>query len=118
MDREGTGQGYDVELTRQVSDSVSIPVIAHGGAGNVDHIKQIVMEGKADAVTFASILHYDIIKNIDNKFEAGKEGNIEFLSKGNGFSKVTPSNLKEIKNQLSKAGISCRIISSGDENQL
>ena len=118
VDREGTGQGYDVELTRQVSDSVSIPVIAHGGAGNVDHIKQIVMEGKADAVTFASILHYDIIKNIDNKFEAGKEGNIEFLSKGNGFSKVTPSNLKEIKNQLSKAGISCRIISSGDENQL
>ncbi len=113
VDREGTGQGFDIELTRKVSDSVSIPVIAHGGAGKIDHIGQVIKEGSADAVTFASVLHYDFIKNISSKFEAGKEGNTEFLNKGIGFSKVSPAGLQEIKNKLGEAGINCRVAAKG-----
>ena len=58
IDKEGTGEGYDIELTRMVSEAVSIPVIAHGGAGNPEDILDVIVEGKADAVSFASILHY------------------------------------------------------------
>jgi cyclase len=58
IDREGTWKGYDVELTRQVSDAVSIPVIAHGGAGNIADIGRVVREGKASAVALGSMVVY------------------------------------------------------------
>ncbi|MGA1840623.1 MAG: imidazole glycerol phosphate synthase subunit HisF [bacterium] len=58
MDCDGTKEGYDLELTRMVSDTVRIPVIASGGAGNLDHLYQAFAEGKADAVLAASIFHY------------------------------------------------------------
>jgi cyclase len=59
VDQEGTGKGYDLELTRKVSEAVPIPVIACGGAGMVEHTSQAVLEGRADAVTVAHLLHYD-----------------------------------------------------------
>jgi len=108
VDQEGTGTGFDIELVKMVANSVSIPVIAHGGAGEPAHVAQVITEGNADAVAIASILHYDFINRkvrvVDNK----KEGNTEFLSSGRSFSKITPSNLDEIKNALLSAGISCR----------
>jgi cyclase len=58
MDRDGTRDGYDVALTRAVSEAVSIPVIASGGAGNLEHLAQGVLQGKADAVLAASIFHF------------------------------------------------------------
>jgi len=58
MDRDGTTEGYDLELTRAVADAVSVPVIASGGAGELDHLVQAVQEGHADAVLCASIFHY------------------------------------------------------------
>lgn len=58
MDRDGTKDGYDLELTRAVSESVSIPVIASGGAGNLEHLYKGIVKGKADAVLAASIFHY------------------------------------------------------------
>ncbi len=58
IDRDGTKQGYDLELTRTVSESVPVPVIASGGAGNLDQITDVVLRGKADAVLLASLLHY------------------------------------------------------------
>ncbi len=58
MDCDGTKDGYDVELTRTVSDAVTIPVIASGGAGNLQHLCDVLKEGKADAVLAASIFHY------------------------------------------------------------
>ena len=58
MDRDGTTDGYDLELTRAVSDAVSVPVIASGGAGELDHLVDAVEEGHADAVLCASIFHY------------------------------------------------------------
>ncbi|MBI5100508.1 MAG: imidazole glycerol phosphate synthase subunit HisF [Nitrospirae bacterium] len=58
MDRDGTKDGYDIELTRAISEAVSVPVIASGGAGNLEHLYQGLALGKADAVLAASIFHF------------------------------------------------------------
>lgn len=58
MDRDGTEDGYDLELTRTISETVGIPVIASGGAGRLEHLVEAVEEGRADAVLCASIFHY------------------------------------------------------------
>ncbi|MBK72136.1 MAG: imidazole glycerol phosphate synthase subunit HisF [Verrucomicrobiales bacterium] len=58
MDADGTKNGYDLELTRVVSEAVRIPVIASGGAGNLEHMVEVLDEGKADAVLAASIFHF------------------------------------------------------------
>src|SRR4029077_3531774 len=58
MDRDGTNDGYDLELTRAVADAVSVPVIASGGAGNLDHLSDAIEKGGADAVLCASIFPY------------------------------------------------------------
>jgi len=58
MDRDGTKDGFDLALTRAVADAVSIPVIASGGVGNLDHLAEGVLEGHADAVLAASIFHF------------------------------------------------------------
>ncbi len=57
-DADGTKQGYDLEMTRAVAEAVNIPVIASGGAGNLEHLYEVLTEGKADAVLAASIFHY------------------------------------------------------------
>jgi cyclase len=58
MDRDGTREGFDIPLTRAVSDAVDVPVIASGGVGNLAHLAAGVTEGRADAVLAASIFHY------------------------------------------------------------
>ncbi|MEM9478903.1 MAG: imidazole glycerol phosphate synthase subunit HisF, partial [Verrucomicrobiota bacterium] len=58
MDADGTKAGYDIELTRTISEAVQIPVIASGGAGNLEHMCDVLAEGKADAVLAASIFHF------------------------------------------------------------
>ncbi|HZK49486.1 MAG TPA: imidazole glycerol phosphate synthase subunit HisF [Thermoleophilia bacterium] len=58
MDRDGTKDGYDLELTRAVAQAVEVPVIASGGAGTLDHLAQVILETGADAVLAASIFHY------------------------------------------------------------
>ncbi len=58
MDRDGTREGFDLSLTRAISEAVTVPVIASGGVGNLDHLADGVIEGKADAVLAASIFHF------------------------------------------------------------
>lgn len=58
MDRDGTKDGYDVELTKSVAGAVNIPVIASGGAGGLEHLYEVLSKGEADAVLAASIFHY------------------------------------------------------------
>ena len=109
IDREGTGQGFDLELTRKIAESVPIPVIASGGAGKVSDIYDVVTKGKADAVSLASILHYHSIRH--SKYEDqdfSSEGNVEFLRLGREFSKIQDATLLEIKEHLTKQGIECR----------
>ena len=58
MDRDGTKRGYDLELNRSISEAGTIPIIASGGAGTLEHLYQVINEGKADAVLAASIFHF------------------------------------------------------------
>ncbi len=58
MDRDGTREGFDLDLTRAISQSVTVPVIASGGVGNLDHLASGILSGKADAVLAASIFHF------------------------------------------------------------
>ena len=58
MDRDGTRRGFDIELTRTIADAVTVPVIASGGAGTLDHLAEGVLEGRASAVLAASIFHF------------------------------------------------------------
>jgi len=74
MDRDGTGAGFDCELTRAVADRVSIPVIASGGAGGAAHFAQVFRDGHADAALAASIFHYGFSKLSDLKQELGNQG--------------------------------------------
>jgi cyclase len=67
MDRDGTGIGFDCELTRAVADSVRIPVIASGGAGGAQHFVEVFREGHADAALAASIFHYGFSRLADLK---------------------------------------------------
>ncbi|MCX5748730.1 MAG: imidazole glycerol phosphate synthase subunit HisF [Candidatus Saganbacteria bacterium] len=74
MDRDGTKIGYDIELTRAVSESVNIPVIASGGAGTLEHINDILTDGRADAALLASLLHYGQLRIKDIKQYLSKNG--------------------------------------------
>jgi imidazole glycerol-phosphate synthase subunit HisF len=67
MDRDGTGDGYDIELTRQISSTVRIPVIASGGAGRMEHFEEVLTEGGASAVLAASLFHFGRYKISDVK---------------------------------------------------
>lgn len=58
MDRDGTGRGFDIGLTQAVSDAVTVPVIASGGVGNLDHLVDGIRDGHASAVLAASIFHF------------------------------------------------------------
>jgi len=72
IDADGTQKGYEMELTPLISENVNIPVIASGGAGNIDHIHDVLTEGKADAALVASVVHYGTytIKQIKDELHA------------------------------------------------
>ena len=107
IDREGTGEGYDEELTVLISKAVSIPVIACGGCGTLEHAASAVLNGGADAVSMASVLHYAQSGRSDAAKITG-EGNTEFLRSGKKLSTITPLEISEIKKYLREHAIPCR----------
>ena len=74
MDRDGTGAGFDCDLTRAVADSIRIPVIASGGAGGAQHFVEVFRDGHADAALAASIFHYGFSRLVDLKQQLSSEG--------------------------------------------
>lgn len=109
IDRDGTGQGFDVELTRRIAESVPIPVIAAGGAGRISHIHDAIVEGRADAVCVASLLHYHAFKQQGyDERDFQQEGNIEHLRRKGGFTHIEEATLAEIKDYLLAHGVGCR----------
>ncbi len=74
MDRDGTGVGFDLELTRAVSDAVPVPVIASGGVGAIEHFAEGVVQGHADAVLAASVFHFGQFRIAEVKAEMIKAG--------------------------------------------
>lgn len=109
VDREGTGKGYDVALTRSIAGSVGVPVIAHGGPGKKEHFTEVLLEGKADAVAVASMIHYDLISQRQSDMENRSEGNVSFLKSGrSSFGEIVPAELTAIKRYLKESNIPCR----------
>ena len=108
VDQEGTGAGFDLELTRAVAESVPIPVIASGGAGSVDHVAEAILTAHADAVAVASLLHYHYVQTQPIQGDYSEEGNIHHLLLGGGFTRVQDVSLPEMKVQLAERGVDCR----------
>jgi len=74
MDKDGTKDGYDIELTRAFSENLNIPIIASGGAGNLEHLYEVLTAGKADAALAASIFHFREYSVKDSKEFLKKKG--------------------------------------------
>lgn len=119
IDNEGACKGFDLELTRRIAEAVPIPVIASGGAGQVSHIYEVITQGKADAVSVASILHYNYIRHREYRDEDfPSEGNVEFLQGRRGarvFSRIQEISLPQIKQYLIQHGIECRYQQSAND---
>lgn len=110
VDKDGTGEGYDIDLIQRVSNAVNIPVIAHGGASTPEDANQAVTIGNADALAIASMFHYHIADKLNIEKKKREEGNISFLNSGRTFSIIKTSSINEIKNHLLDYSISCRPI--------
>lgn len=109
INKDGTGKGFDIGLVKMVASSVSIPVIASGGAGKPSDVVEVLKSGLADAVAIGTLLHYNYLQSNNVSRDFSEEGNREFLKSGLNFSRVTKTDIKAIKKELVKKGISCRV---------
>lgn len=102
VDRDGTGTGYDDELNEAIRSKVSIPIIASGGAGNID---DIVHAAKcADALSFGSITHYKLVENLmESNFDFGQPGEFKILENSRNSSKVSPATFTQIREKMLKS---------------
>jgi cyclase len=110
VDRDGTGDGYDIELIRNVSEAVHIPVIAHGGAADTQNAEEAITQGKADALAIASMFHYHVAEELHNSEHHQGEGNVSFLKSGRTFSIIKTARIAEVKKHLNDHQIHCRPI--------
>lgn len=109
IDREGTGKGYDLDLVKMVSEAVTIPVVACGGPGKIEHISEVIKIAGASAVAIASMLHYGYVgqdKKDDRNYK--EEGNTEFLKNVRTFGNISNTDINSIKKYLIQQGIPCR----------
>lgn len=104
VNNEGLKSGFDVPIIKKISEIVKIPVIAHGGCGNIDHIINLIKKTNVTGVALASILHYASIKKKQKNFNL-KTGNTNFLQNAH---KNYKNIIKKIKNELRKNGIKIR----------
>lgn len=108
IDREGTGTGFDLALVKMVSQAVSIPIIASGGAGTFEHVKEVIQQAEASAVAIASLFHYDYITNHAAPQDFSAEGNTEFLRSARTSLGITGGEIRQVKQFLKNAGIASR----------
>lgn len=110
IDQEGTGNGFDLNLIKKVSEILTIPLISHGGASKNSDIYESIKSG-SDGVAIASMLHYSSLEENHNKvLDFKDEGNTEFLEKKSSFKMFGNSNIRNIKASLKKHDISTRVI--------
>lgn len=109
VDKEGTGEGYDIDLINTIAKEVSIPVIAHGGCGSPSNALDLLQRTSVDALALSSILHYESIANYVNDEEYENEGNVSFLNSGRAYGKIKPYTIQAIKEFLIANGKQVRI---------
>jgi cyclase len=108
VDREGTGKGFDTALLSNIASKVSIPVVAHGGAGNAQHVIDILKDEDIQAVSLASVLHYEAMKHLSKDFTNQTEGNVDFLKSRKTFKSFLPLKLYDLKKALHNYNFDCR----------
>lgn len=96
IDAEGTGAGFDLALTAEISSQLPIPVIAGGGAGNPAHVAEAATTGRADAACVASLLHYELVRRLPAS------------SAPKSSARIAATSLPELKAQLIARGVACR----------
>lgn len=113
VDREGTGEGFDIELNRVIAQAVSIPVIAHGGAKDPKNIVDVISSSNIDGVAIASILHYGCMTVLaETQVENySSEGNVSFLNSGKIPKYIDPSTIQKIKYEMAMSNIPTRLTS-------
>ncbi len=108
VDKEGTGQGYDLELVSKITNLVGIPVIVHGGAGKQDHVVDVLKDCNISSAMISSLFHYHFIK--ENESHASVlEGNVEFLNQKRSFHTFEPCSIEDVKRELKRNQIDCRL---------
>ena len=100
IDQEGTGNGFDVILLKKIRSIVSIPVIAHGGFGNYNHIIKAITEGGANGVALSSMIHYGALFNNEFINNEIAEGNRSFVSNLRQYKSFGAMDIRKIKNDL------------------
>lgn len=109
IDREGTGLGFDLDLTRGVADIVGVPVVAGGGAGRQEDVLAVFTSGRADAVSLASLLHYNALRN-NQVAGPNAAGGSPFSQRTS--SKIQDRSLPDLKSFLAGHDISVRTVYS------
>ncbi len=110
VDKEGTGSGANIDLINKLTAGLTIPVIAHGGIGNKEHVAEVFSTTSVSAVALASILHYDAVANIHyEKADYSLEGNTSFLKQGASSGRFSPFRISDIKAHLVQQHIDCRV---------
>ena len=108
VDKEGTGNGFDIELIKQLSDKINIPLVVHGGAGNKQDVLNVLTQTDADAVCAASIFHYDFIEHEQFDMNETSEGNYAFIKSGNKVKYIDPFSIENLKEYLVQNNIKLR----------
>ncbi len=110
VDKEGTAEGFDIELIKRISNIVNIPVIAHGGASTLSNLKDAINIGNASGLAIASIFHYDSMNKLLDTNTEFKEGNTSFKNSGKKFSIIESCTISDVKKYLKENKIPCRPI--------
>ncbi len=104
---EGKRKGFDIQLYKKLKKEVSVPLLAHGGAGSYDHVLELFKECDVDGVLLASMLHYDLIKKIDKDKNLKEDGSKVFI-KNFSSNENSSYNIKDLKKFLVKNNINVR----------
>ena len=110
VDDEGTGRGLNINFLEQVDKSISIPLVAHGGIGKINDIKDLLKKVNISGVAIASLFHYSFLNDDYVVDYHNEEGNIDFIKKKKIPKNFEITSIKNLKSELLEDGIDCRII--------
>lgn len=106
---EGTGHGFDLELLELIYDKINVPFIMHGGAGNMEHIYNVLKYSKVSGVAISSLFHYSLVREKKFKYNDAGEGNTRFLKALTNDIKFKNTDVLSIKKYLKKKKIEVRL---------
>lgn len=110
VDKDGTGEGFDLDMIKKVASSISIPLVVHGGFGSLDHLDDISEVGNLSGLTIASSFHYNSVEHVNKHELSENEGNLMYLKSGNQYSKVKNFSIDSVKKHLAENGKNIRMI--------